>query len=132
MRICESVDGETRILAQWQVEVGVADSPGWHFHVGLCGEGDAVPFPHWLPVPRVPGVLILPTDALDFLLGEVFQAEWAAKVSKDSYETQLLGNAQRTRIEKWCGWQAGLAASGHGSRWSRLKHGKPPADLFLS
>jgi len=131
IKICETVDGNPKVLAQWQIEVGAADSPGWHFHVGLCGEADEAPFPHWLPVPRVPGVLILPTDGLDFLLGELFQVQWRESVLKDSYETQQLGTAQLDRIKKFCSWQSGQVDSGHGSRWNRLKHCKPPADLFL-
>lgn len=120
--ICRVVQGQRKVLVQWEIEVGAANSPGWHFHVGISGG---------FPVPRVPGMLILPTDGLDFLLGELFQDKWRAKVSKDSPETQVLGNFQVGRVDRWCQWQSEQIHKSHGSCWSRLKHAKPPADIFL-
>jgi hypothetical protein len=120
--ICRKVDGQRKVLVQWQIEVGAANSPGWHFHVGIGGG---------FPVPRVPGMLVLPTDGLDFLLGELFQDAWRAKVSKDSPETQVVGNFQVDRLDRWCKWQAEQIHMSHGSCWSRLKYAKPPKEIFL-
>jgi hypothetical protein len=118
-------------LAQWQFEVGAKDSPGCHFHVGITGEDDTVPFPHWLPVPRLPGLLFLPTDAIDFLLGELFQASWRKHVSADTNDSRGLGNLQGHRFERLLRWNVTGLESGFGSAWNRLKHRKPPVGLFL-
>lgn len=123
VRIRRMVDGQPHTLTQWQIEVGAANSPGWHFHTGIAGE---------FPVPRVPGVLVLPTDGLDFLLGEIFQDSWRAKVAKDSPETRFVGKHQRERFGRWCRWQETSLRESHGSCWSWLKHIKPPADLFMA
>jgi hypothetical protein len=131
VRICKQSQGARSVLAQWQIEVGTHDSPGWHFHVGLCGEGDDLPFPHWLSVPRVPGLMILPSDAVDFLLGELFQTDWQQTVSKDCYETAKLGRYQSDRINRLGAWHTKALGSGGGSAWNRLKHCKPHEEIFV-
>lgn len=132
LRIQRDADaGEKVLLAQWQFEIGAKDSPGCHFHVGLTGDGETPPYPHWLPVPRLPSLLFLPTDALDFLLGELFQARWRKHVSADTNDSRGLGNLQGRRFERLLAWNICALQSGFGSAWSRLKHRKPPASLFL-
>jgi hypothetical protein len=136
VRICREFGGRNVVLAQWQVEVGSHDSPGWHFHVGLCNESevaDDARFPKWLSVPRVPGLLVAPTDALDFLLGELFQDDWKAAVSNDGYDNVILGAAQKNRIQKMAEWHTTESQkAGHGSAWNQLKHRQPPAGIFLT
>src|SRR5260221_6435991 len=63
-------DSDTTI-AQWQFEIGAGGSPGTFFHVGVGHVGGDD-----LPVPRIPALLVNPTDALDFLFGELFPTEW--------------------------------------------------------
>jgi len=130
VRIFRDFDGGPKVIGQWQVEVGDHQSPGWHFHVGLCRDGNEVPFPKWLCVPRIPGVLIAPTDALDFLLGELFQDAWRKTVSTDHYQNVTLGKAQSNRIQRLSAWQSEQAADGKGSAWNRLKHRRPASTLF--
>lgn len=124
--------GAKMLIAQWQVEVGSSDSPGWHFHVGLCTENDGGHFPKWLSVPRVPGLLVAPTDVLDFLLGELFQNGWKQKVSSDIYQNVELGKAQNCRIQAMSTWHSSESKAGNGSAWTRLKLSKPNAEIFLS
>jgi hypothetical protein len=119
------------LIAQWQVEVGSIDSPGWHFHVGLCSENDGGHFPKWLSVPRVPGLLVAPTDALDFLLGELFQDSWKQTVSSDIFQNVELGKAQNSRIQGMSTWHSLESKSGNGSAWNRLKLSKPGVGIFL-
>lgn len=130
VKILREENGATETVGQWQVEIGDHQSPGWHFHVGLCREVQASPFPKWLPVPRVPGLLVTPMDALDFLLGEIFQDAWKETVSTDLYQNVTLGRAQTNRILHMCAWQSEQAADGKGSAWNRLKHRRPDAGLF--
>jgi hypothetical protein len=132
VKIFTEKEGAKSMVAQWQIEVGSHDSPGWHFHVGLCQESDEGHFPKWLSVPRVPGLLVAPTDALDFLLGELFQEEWKKTVSNDLFPNVELGKAQKSRIQGMSKWHSSELASGNGSAWNRLKRGKPSADIFIS
>ena len=124
-------NGLKTLIAQFQVEVGDSKSPGWHFHVGLCTDNANGHFPKWLSVPRVPGMLVAPTDALDFMLGELFQDEWKKKVSSDTFQNVQLGKAQNNRIQGMAKWQSEEIKSGNGSAWNRLKLSKPNAQIFL-
>lgn len=75
-------DGEETCVAAWRFDVGVALSPGFHFHSKIETWPDApqgaeqIYFPRTLDVPRFPSVLFFPLDALEFLLGELFLADW--------------------------------------------------------
>lgn len=132
VKILTENEGEKSVIAQWQIEVGSHDSPGWHFHVGLCSGSDDGRFPKWLTVPRVPGLLVAPTDALDFLLGELFQDEWKKTVSSDLFQNVELGKAQKTRIQGMSKWHSSELLSGNGSAWNRLKRSRPNAGIFVS
>jgi hypothetical protein len=133
MQIRENVkDNDDCILLQWQFEVGAKDSPGCHFHVGLSMDRDDPPAPKWLPVPRLPGLLFLPTDALDFLLGELFQVSWRKTVSEDSDASRGWGNEQTVRLQRLLTWQTREVNAGSGSAWNRLKHRQPERKLFVS
>jgi hypothetical protein len=123
-------DGGTVLLAQWQFEIGDAMAPGCHFHVGLCRAGNETPFPHWLTVPRLPSVLIMPVDALDFLLGEIFQKEWKACVSRENDHTRALFASQRDRLTRLLEWKRDEVMKSSGSAWSWLKHRHPDVEMF--
>jgi len=73
-----------KVLAMWRFEIGAHDGPGCHFHTQILGEkpvldageddadtddlDDDEVFPHSVDIPRLPGFLITPTDALEFVL----------------------------------------------------------------
>src|SRR6266850_4101566 len=75
-------DDQESCVAAWHFDVGVAISPGFHFHTQISTRPDAADmaaetyFPKTLDVPRLPAVLFFPLDALDFLLGELFLDQW--------------------------------------------------------
>lgn len=122
------------IIAQWQFEIGASDSPGTFFHVGVGNAGGEL-FPNNLPVPRIPALLVTPTDALDFLLGELFQTEWPQANAAENDDTRLFGRLQHARLThmlRWC--LDGLTPrAGVGSAWMTLKRTKPRTDLpFLA
>ena len=122
-------DGEE--LARWRFEVGDSESPGCHFHMQvLGGEQDNV-FPKSLPIPRFPGFLVTPLDALDFLLGELFQIDWPKRQAQDTDEVRLWSRSQQARLQKIVKWQMGHLNETKGSPWVTLKKEKPPIALLI-
>lgn len=138
-----------RVLAMWRFEVGAHDGPGCHFHTQILGEkvvgeegdpdnGDAERepaeddvFPHSLDVPRLPGFLITPTDALEFVLGELFQDQWRDRASDGSAEVQVWKTFQQERIKKILEFQRNAIADAVGSPWIALKNCKPEPNLIV-
>ena len=121
-------------IAQWQFEIGAGGSPGTFFHVGVGHTGGEL-FPNDLPVPRIPALLVTPTDALDFLLGELFQTEWPQANAVENDDTRLFGRLQHARLEHMLKWYLGglTPRAGVGSAWMTLKRTKPRTDLpFLA
>ncbi len=117
-------------IAQWQFEIGADGSPGCFFHVGIGKTGDEL-FPASLPVPRIPALLVTPTDALDFLLGELFQLEWPRVNSVQGEHTLIFGRLQRARIKHMLDWYLkALPAPGKsGSAWLGLKRAKSTTEI---
>jgi len=132
VRILEmSNAGNQNELARWRFEVGDAQSPGCHFHVQvLGGDGDSL-FPKTLEVPRLPGILITPMDALEFLLGEIFQDCWRRETSKSCDAMTQWSGCQKKRLTRVLKWQRDHLETGSGSPWTWLKGRKPEADLLI-
>lgn len=120
-----------RELGMWRMEVGDDASPGCHFHVQVLGEREEPPFPHSLPVPRFPGLLMTPMGVLEFVLAELFQDEWRMHVSQPSYDIQRWQPIQRRWIGNLLSWQHGKIMTLDGSPWTALKNEKPESGLFL-
>jgi len=131
VRILEFVDGAERELARWRFEVGDSQSPGCHFHVQVLGNDDDEKFPKSLAVPRLPGIMVTPMDALGFLLAELFQDDWKRKTSKSSDALSAWAACQRKRLTKVLDWQQAQLSSGIGSPWSLLKSSRPNSDLLI-
>ena len=134
LRVCRAENHEP--IAQWQSEIGDAKSPGCHFHSGMkqrddrLAYSDTPPFPHWLEVPRLPGFCITPMDALDFLLGELFQKEWWERVCKQSDKQRRWGRNQSHRLKGLINWQLSQVVNWKGTPWMTLKRAKPPGNLL--
>ncbi len=120
-----------RELAMWRMEIGDDNSPGCHFHVQVLGESDEPPYPHSLPVPRLPSLLMTPMSVIEFVLAELFQDEWKEHVAKSSPEIQLWQPIQRKWIGKLLLWQYEKIMNLGGSPWTSLKGAKPNSNLFL-
>jgi hypothetical protein len=71
-------------LARWRFEIGNVDSPGCHFHAQILGDDNDIMFPKSMSVPRLPNMLFTPMDALEFVLAELFQDEWAKHVAREN------------------------------------------------
>lgn len=122
-------DQTTRQIAQWQFEVGDRQSPGCHFHIGIGHFGEAATS---LPVPRLPSLLLTPIDALDFLLGEIFQEGWKEAVNRDTSPMQVWSEQQRNRLYRLLQWKQEQIDQSGGSAWNYLKHQRPSAQILLA
>ena len=135
VRIIEAIKepARERLMAQWEIEMGTSTSPGCFFHFGIS-HTDPPPtlFKGTLSVPRLPSILVTPTDALDFLLGELFQTEWQQRNQEDLDEAARWGKLQGFRLKKLLKWQHDQITEESGSAWNRFKHRRePPRNLFL-
>jgi len=92
-------------LAMWRMEVADDNSPGCYFHVQVLGELDHVPFPHSLPVPRLPTFMTTPMFAFEYVLGEIFQDQWKQEVARDNDNVRRWRGIQAKRFENLFHWQ---------------------------
>jgi len=118
------------LVARWQFEAGDASSPGCHFHCAVNQYGTDCLFPEWLKVPRFPGLLLMPLDGLEFLLGELFQLGWHRHVSESSYHRDFWSEAQKRRLERVLGWQLKQVSDYDTTPWMSLKRAKPAVGLL--
>lgn len=119
-------------LARWRMEIASDDGPGSYFHAQIMGEKQDQIFPHSLPVPRLPIFLATPMLTIEFLLGELFQEEWAKHISRSGGTTQFWSSLQESRMQKFLDWQKSvLRSNSNVSPLHRLKIAKPPENLFL-
>jgi hypothetical protein len=117
-------------IAHWNFDIGDTQSPGTHFHVQVLGEDDDTIFPKALDIPRFPSIVITPMDAVDFLLGELFQYEWNQHVisysSVNNFATSNWRNGQRKRLEVLTSWQQRIISDVRsGNPLNILKSEKP-------
>lgn len=118
-------------VCMWKIEMGVEDSPGTHFHIQVEGDNDERPFPDWISVPRFPSILVTIPDAIDFLLGEIFQESWVKHVSESSPEIDRWRSYQQRRLLSLLEWKAEQVNNTMGSAWIAIKEKKPDPGLFL-
>lgn len=76
----------------WRHEVGDSQSPGTYFHTQISGSSDFV-------VPRFPGMILTPVDAIDFVLGEMFQDEWPREQRYNDSTIKRFAPKQRKRLK---------------------------------
>jgi hypothetical protein len=112
-------------IARWTLDIGDTTSPGCHFHTQIQLDPADNKFPGSLSVPRFPAFLHTPMDALDFLLGELFQSEWYERVSRSSDPLRHWNGCQKERLTRMLGWHARTINEAKGSPWIALKRKKP-------
>ena len=117
-------------LAIWKFEIGDDNSPGCHFHVQILGEKSEPPFPSSLPIPRLPSLLTTFGDALEFVLGELFQDEWKSYIARKASHLKRWRPIQRDRLISLLNWQKNEIESSSGSPWMTLKLAKPTDTLL--
>ena len=125
-----SPDNEATELAMWRMEIADSASPGSYFHVQVMGETETAPFPNYLEVPRLPGLVATPMLVFEFVLGELFQVEWAREAARDSGSLSQWRHVQHKRFERFLGWQLQCLQKS-GSPLAVLKASQPDGDLFI-
>lgn len=132
MAICDVRDAECHdVLARWTFDIGNQESPGCHFHAKHEHIHDGASTN--IDIPRLPALVVMPTDAMAFLFGELWQKQWT-----DDLETELRDPASR-----WRNWprdrlEAVLSAFATCVTedtslipWAAFKAYKPQSDLLL-
>lgn len=128
--VCIRMADNDELVARWQFEMGDHQSPGCHFHAAVNQYKAGGIFPEWLKVPRLPAILFVPTDCLEFLLGEIFQRRWYQHVTKESEIVNRWATSQSKRLSKLYKWQSEQIRRDGGTPWMTLKKARPPLDLF--
>lgn len=125
-------DGVENCIAKWNFDMGDHQSPGCHFHCQVSLE-DGQYFRPPLSIPRLPILFVTPMDALDFLLGELFQEKWYEHMNQSvlrySKRWQIASSTRLTNLLNWHLEEAAPIRSR--CPWPHLKKSKPEADLFL-
>ena len=117
-------------LAMWRLELGAADSPGCYVHAQILGDSDETPFPRSVPIPRLPSIFVTPMSAVEFVLGELFQDEWAKVTARNTSDAQQWQVLQRKRLQSLFSWYQGELKNSGSSPWMALKEAKPRGDIF--
>ena len=123
--IREAGDPTSSRLAMWRVECGAHDSPGCFFHTQILGDTDEPPFPRSLSIPRLPTLFVTPMAAIEFFLGELFQDEWAQRVTGNNGQLDYWKSIQQGRLNRLLDWKRKQIANCQGSPWLALKQAKP-------
>jgi hypothetical protein len=125
-RSCRLKHARSKWLQRWNIDIVTEEgAPGPAIHVQISSTAN-------LPVPRLPSILFTPADCLDFLLGELFQEEWAEHLSGHSH-TASFAVSQQDRMRRLLKeHDSRLQDRGRLSAWMSFKKGRPTDDLFLA
>lgn len=119
----------------WTFDLGDTASTGCFFHVQVLADAthrqQCTYFPSTLDIPRLPGLLFTPADALDFALGELFQSGWPDHVIQAGADGGAWRALQLQRLEAVLAWQRQELANSIGSPWAHLKAQKPHVALLV-
>ena len=125
-------DSTGTLLSSWNFDIGAPDSPGCFFHAqtpeGLVKSADKVA----LDIPRIPTFIYTPIDAVDYLLGELFQERWRLQTTQHAGQFGHLRKTQADRLTRtfdWLSRQSSTCSSG--SPLCHVKRQKPDADLLI-
>ncbi len=127
----ELYGGNNVRLGMWRMELGTEDSPGCYVHAQILGDSKKPPFPKILPIPRLPSVFVTPMSAIEFVLGELFQDEWAKKISSNNTNASHWRALQKKRIQSLLQWFQRSIDETSLSPWIALKQAKPQGTELL-
>ena len=125
-----SDEPQTPRLAMWRLELGAEDSPGCYIHAQILGDSDDPPFPKSVPIPRLPSIFVTPMSGVEFVLGELFQNEWAKMTAQSVSDAQQWQALQRKRLRSLFLWYKSKLDNSASSPWMALKEAKPTGDIF--
>ena len=125
----DSRDEDTR-LAMWRLELGDDNSPGCYVHAQILGDSERPPFPGSIPIPRLPSHFVSPMSAVEYVLGELFQDEWARATARGTSDAIHWRSLQQRRLQCLFSWYRGAIEDSVSSPWMTLKSAKPGASMF--
>ena len=126
-----SDEAQTR-LAMWRLELGAEDSPGCYVHTQILGDSYEPPFPVSLPIPRLPSLFVTPMSAVEFVLGELFQDQWAKVTASNTGDAQIWRTLQSRWFSKLLSWYLDQIENATSSSWTAIKEAKPhEVSMFL-
>ena len=126
----DSNNPDTR-LAMWRLELGDEKSPGCYVHAHILINSPDPPFLKSSPIPRLPSLFVTPMSAIEFVLGELFQDEWAKATTSNANDTPYWRELQKKRLQKLLSWYQDQMKNLVFSPWIALKQAKPEDGLFL-
>ncbi len=124
-------DDPNERLAMWRLELGAEDSPGCYVHAQILGDTEKPPFPKSLPIPRLPSLFVTPMSAVEFVLCELFQDDWAKAIAKKSHAADDWRALQKKWLHKLFSWYREQIEKAGSSSWVTLKEAKPKHNMFL-
>jgi hypothetical protein len=116
---CVSIETTERELARWTMDMAaISGAPGCGLHAQVKHH------PNWYPegfdVPRVPVFIPTVGAVLEFVLGELFQREWAQNVSAHKLGASWRELQQRM-WGRWLSWQHDIVRASAVSPWLDIK-----------
>ena len=102
-----------------------------HWVAAILGDSDEPPFPKSLPIPRLPSIFVTPMSAVEFVLGELYQDEWAKASAQNIHDAQFWRTLQKRRLRSLFSWCQGVLKHSTSSPWVALKTEKPKGNEFL-
>jgi hypothetical protein len=119
-------------LAMWRMELGDVASPGCHFHIQVRGQTPDAPFPQSLAIPRLPSLAVTPAAAFEYVIAELFQAEWNRHVEFEHDRFVRWRKLQCDALTRLLEWQIQEIKGAPASPWTSLKLAKPDVSLFTA
>jgi hypothetical protein len=118
-------------IGMWRMEIGDPKHPGCFFHSQILGESNDFPFPHSLPIPRLPSIIMTPASVAEFVFAELFQDSWGPSAALRVPHLNRWAPIQKERLKRLLDWKIQLLTKSSGSPWSSLKAAQPNDDLFI-
>ena len=115
----------------WRLELGADDSPGCYFHVQILGDSNDTPFPSSIPIPRLPSLFVTPMSVIEYVLGEIYQDEWAQETARRTDDLLHWRRLQQQRLQCLFTWYQDKTQGSLSSPWMNLKSAKPDESMFI-
>lgn len=125
--------GKPNLIWCWRFEVGDPAHPGCFFHTQLGSNVQPVASgTQDISIPRLPALAITPISAADFVLGELFQTEWAETAGRDTEDVNRWSKVHTKILSTLLEWKLNRVKQrgAIGSPWLWLKNHRPLSDMF--
>jgi hypothetical protein len=123
---------EGEVVASWDFDIGNHQSPGCHFHAKFAHPNQAErELLKDVDVPRLPSFIFMPTDAIEFVIGELWQDDWRKTAASGTREVEAWRHYPKHRFKRLLEWYSSELSSTRGTPWVQLKCAKPEALILL-